>query len=145
MKKRKNLKNTSIVFAEDLWNDMKTLYKEVCNYEHVDTAWAWNGQKSWVKTSLGKSISPGMEVSGNGCSLNPTPIWMLMNLPQSPQTVILTMTELSKVNTCTKFQCYMMEMLCRGISWTWGSVWSFLIEIWRASWQHCWWGADQIK
>ena len=44
MKKRKDLKGTGIVFAEDLCNDMKTLFEEVRDYEHVDTAWAWNGK-----------------------------------------------------------------------------------------------------
>ena len=130
MKKRKDLKGTGIVFAEDLCNDMKTLFEEVRDYEHVDTAWAWNG-KSWVKTSLGKSTSSGMEVSGNSYSLNLIPLWTLMNLPQSPQTAIV-MTELSQVNTCTKFQCFLMETRYRGISWTWGSIWSFLVETWQA-------------
>ena len=103
MKKRKDLKSNGIVFAEDLCNDMKTLFEEVGDYEHVDTAWAWNG-KSWVKTSLGKSTSSGMQVSGNSNSLNLTPLWTLMNLPQSPQTAIVMRTELSQVNTSTKFQ-----------------------------------------
>ena len=44
MKKRKLLKKTGIVFAEDLCNEIKTLYEEVRNHKNVDSAWAWNGK-----------------------------------------------------------------------------------------------------
>ena len=128
-KKRKDLKGTGIVFAEDLCNDMKTLFEEVRDYEHVDTAWAWNG-KSWVKTSLGKSTSSGMEVSGNSYSLNLISLWTLMNLPQSPQTAIV-MTELSQVNTCTKFQCFWWRRVIAGSHGPGAAFEAFLLRLGR--------------
>ena len=37
-------KKTGVVFAEDLCNEIKTLYEEVRNHKNVDSAWAWNGK-----------------------------------------------------------------------------------------------------